>query len=300
MQPIHYIERTTNERKEEKVYGSFFVHLLYGKYPFSGLISRALIAISRFPLVSVLYGKIQHSRLSKRKVKPFIKKYKINMLESQKSADQFQSFNDFFIRKLKPDARAIDPAAEKAIIPADGRYIFIPNISTEDGFYVKGKKFSLDTFLQDKMLYERYKDGLMIIARLCPVDYHRFHFPCTCIPQKARLINGPLNSVNLLSLKHNIHVFSENKRMTTILNTEHFGQVVFSEIGAVCVGGIHQTYTPLEKIPKGQEKGYFSFGGSSLILLFEKGRLELAPDLKKFPKYTEVRCQFGQILGHAL
>lgn len=300
MQPIYFIERETHERKEEKVYGFFFVHLLYGNYPFSGIFGKLLVMIARLPFISILYGKIQRMRLTRRKIKPFVEKYQINMKESVKKVEEFTSFNDFFVRKLKPSARDIDPAPEKAIMPADGRYIFVPNLSKEDGFYVKGQKFSIRSFLKDEQLARRYEGGLMVIARLCPTDYHRFHFPCACIPEKSKLINGYLNSVNLTSLKQNIHVFSENKRMLTTLNTEHFGLVLYSEIGAVCVGGIEQTYTPLQRAVKGQEKGYFAFGGSSLILLFEPDRLELAPDLKQFPKYTEVRCEFGQLLGTAI
>ncbi len=299
MDPIYFIERETHEKKEEKVYGFFFVHLLYGNYPFSSFFGRLLQSIAKLPFISYLYGQIQRHSITKKKVKPFVEQYQINMNEAEKKVDQFTSFNDFFIRKLKKTARPIPTDTETAIIPADGRYLFVPNISKQDGFYVKGKQFSLKSFLKDSQLAKRYENGLMIIARLCPTDYHRFHFPCACIPEEPKLINGPLNSVNLVSLKQNIHVFSENKRMMTCLNTESFGQVLYAEVGAVCVGAIEQTFKPNERQGKGAEKGYFAFGGSSLILLFEENRLKLEDDLLKFPKHMEIRCQFGQKLGTA-
>ncbi|MCH9633932.1 MAG: Phosphatidylserine decarboxylase proenzyme 2 [Chlamydiae bacterium] len=299
MDPIFYIERSSGETKEEKVYGFFFVNLLYGSYPLSGIFGTLLQAIAKLPFISTLYGKIQRLAITKRKIQPFIDQYKINMEEAATQANHFCSFNDFFIRKLKKSARPIPKDATTAIIPADGRYLFIPNLSNQDGFYVKGKKFSLKSFLQDDHLAERYEKGLMIIARLCPTDYHRFHFPCACFPEKPKLINGFLNSVNLSSLKHNIHVFSENKRMLTLLNTENFGLVVYAEVGAVCVGAIEQTFNFGKKQSKGDEKGYFAFGGSSLVLLFEPNRLHLEQDLLKSPKHTEIRCEFGQILGSA-
>lgn len=300
MEPIYYIDRETGEKKEEKVYGFFFVHLLYGQYPLSGFLGRFLQFIARLPLLSYLYGKIQRMKWTRKKIAPFVKQYQINLDEAQKNLSSFTSFNDFFIRSLKKEARPFDLDPNIAIAPADGRYLFVPNISKQDGFYVKGKKFSLKSFLKEDALVERYEKGLMILARLCPTDYHRFHFPCAGIPEKAKLINGTLHSVNLSSLKQNIDVFSENKRMLTLFNTEHFGEVLYAEIGAVCVGAIEQTYTPDQHVAKGEEKGFFAFGGSSLILLFEPNRLQIETDLLKYPKYTEILCKFGQPLGRAL
>lgn len=300
MDPIFFIERTTQQKMKEKIYGYPFVYLLYGQYPFSGFFNTFLRFFAKLPFISYLYGKMQNSRWSRKKVIPFIKEYQIDTEEMEKKPEHFNSFNDFFYRKLKKGARSIEGGSKCAVIPADGRYLFIPKLSKVGGFYVKGKKFSLREFLQDDALAERYQNGLMIIARLCPTDYHRFHFPCSGLAQNPKLINGYLNAVNLISLKNNIDVFSENKRMITLLNTEHFGQVVYAEVGAVCVGSICQTFNPGELFNKGDEKGYFAFGGSSLVLLFEENRLQLAQDLQNMPTYLEVRCKFGQILGTAV
>ena len=140
----------------------------------------------------------------------------------------------------------------------------------------------------------------MVIARLCPIDYHRFHFPFSCTPSKSTLLNGALFSVNPLALKKNIRIFSENKRSLTSLKTDKFGDVLFIEVGATCVGGIFQTYTPNQAVVKGQEKGYFSFGGSSLILLFEPGRIHFDADLiEASKKKIEIRGLLGQSMGRS-
>jgi len=165
---------------------------------------------------------------------------------------------------------------------------------------VKGKRFSLKSLLQDDELAERYAEGAMAMARLCPVDYHRFHFPCECVPGKPRLINGLLYSVNPIALKRNIEYLSQNKRMITELETENFGKILYMEVGATYVGSIHQTYTPGKACAKGEEKGYFAFGGSCLLVLFEPNKIAFDQDLIDFSaKRMEVRGLLGQSLGRA-
>ncbi len=185
-------------------------------------------------------------------------------------------------------------------MPADGRYLVFPKISASSGFVVKGEKFRLDELLQDAALARRFEEGSMVLARLCPSDYHRFHFPCDGVPGEPRLINGYLFSVNPLAIKQNIHIFSQNKRVVTSMQTEQFGEILYIEIGATSVGSIHQTFSPHQRCKKGDEKGYFSFGGSSLILLFEPGRIVFDEDLvTRSAKHQEVRGLFGQSLGHS-
>jgi len=299
MSDIFYIDRVSKQKNVEQVYGGEFIELMYG----TGLLS----VLARFLLKPVvcdsavfshLYGFLQKSPLSKSKVVPFIKKFNMDPSEFLDSVDSYKCFNDFFIRKLKPAARPLAKGHNAAVLPADARYMFYPDISHSDGFLVKGSKFSLTELLQDKELAKQYQNGAMVIARLCPTDYHRFHFPFNCIPSETKLINGALSSVNPLALKKNIHIFTENKRTITILNSENFGKVLFLEIGATCVGGIHQTYLPGNHCFKGQEKGYFSFGGSSLILLFEKDAIDFDQDLLEISSEgIESRCLMGQSMG---
>ena len=140
----------------------------------------------------------------------------------------------------------------------------------------------------------------MAIVRLCPSDYHRFHFPCDCVPGQTRLINGWLYSVNPLAIKNNLDIFTQNKRTLCELETNRFGKILYLEIGATNVGSIQQTYEPFEKQPKGAEKGYFEFGGSSLILLFAKGMIQFDQDLLDATEAgLEMRCLMGQQMGVA-
>jgi phosphatidylserine decarboxylase len=210
--------------------------------------------------------------------------------------NEFRSFNDFFIRKLKPESRPIDPAKDSAVMPADGRYRFFQNIGEVDGFIVKGEKFNLNKLLGNQELSKRYANGTMVMARLCPIDYHRFHFPVNCVPGPSRLINGFLYSVNPIAVKQNIHIFTQNKRMITELDSPEFGKVLFIEIGATNVGTINQTYEVNFPYQKGDEKGYFSFGASALIILFEPNRIHLDPDLTQQSEF-EILCKMGTRIG---
>lgn len=304
MEAIYYIDRRSGEEKKEEVYGDFFLKLLYGDG--NGLFSEKVLqpflqaSVCRNSLFSSLYGFFQRTKWSKHHIQPFIDKYKIDVSEFQEPVELFSSFNDFFVRKLKPTARPLAEEKNGAIMPADGRYLFFPDISQENGFFVKGKKFSLEKLVDNKELAEEYQNGSMVFARLCPTDYHRYHFPFDCTVGKSRLINGYLYSVNPIALKKNIEIFTENKRVLTELISPEFGKVLFIEVGATCVGSIHQTYPKKDFYLKGEEKGFFSFGGSSLILLFLPHRIIFDTDLiEKRKRGLEIYCLMGQSMGRS-
>ena len=291
---IFYIDRQSGETKEEQIYFESALRFLYGSY----LGKLACKPIATLPIFSKFFGWWQSLSISKRKIAPFVSKFGIDPSEFKQTIDQYDSFNDFFTRQLKKEAR---PLASGAVIPADGRYLFYQNIATCDGFVIKGKKFSLEKLLGSAILANRYAEGSMAIARLAPIDYHRFHFPVHCVPNHAELINGPLFSVNPLSIKQNVELLTENKRMITHLATQHYGTILFIEIGATSVGCIHQTYTPNKPQNKGDEKGYFSFGGSSIIVLFESGCIQFAKDLTSHSsQHVETLCLFGQPLENCI
>jgi phosphatidylserine decarboxylase len=249
--------------------------------------------LARSPLFSRFYGFLQKHSRSARKIAAFIRFYEIDQSEFLET--QFRSFNDFFIRKLKKESRPLIADRRTLTMPADGRYFVYPEF---EHFIVKGKDFSIRDFLQNDALAEIYSKGSMVIARLCPTDYHRFHFPCDGVPSKAQSIHGHLYSVNPLALKKRMAIFCENKRMITEFDTEDFGKVLYIEIGATSVGSIHQTYNPGQRVCKGEEKGYFEFGGSCLVLLFEKGRIQFDQDLiENTRNKLETRANFGDSLG---
>jgi phosphatidylserine decarboxylase len=302
MEPIVYLDRKTQKKCVEKVFGGQALKFLYGKGMFSHCFGKPLAyLLARFSFFSAGYGYLQRLSFTKKKVKPFIREFEVDPSEFLLEVDQYSSFNDFFIRQLKKEARPIVADPTVAVMPADGRYYFYQSIKASDGFIVKGQKFDLSSLLKDQKLAQRYAEGAMVMARLCPSDYHRFHFPCACVPGPSQMINGKLYSVNPIAVKQNIEIFVQNKRCITSLKSDLFGEVLFIEIGATNVGSIHQTYDPAKPYPKGAEKGFFSFGGSSLILLFEPGRILIDQDLLAASKEgLEIRCLMGQSLGKAI
>lgn len=302
MKEIIYIDRVTGQREVEKVYGWRALQFLYGDHWISRWLGSFLLPfLVKFPFFSAYYGALQKSPTSAKKIAPFIQKYDVEVTEFLDSPTNFASFNDFFIRKLKPEARPIASGANVAVIPADGRYYFYGHIEKNEGFIVKGKKLNLPALLQDEKLAAEYAGGSLVLARLCPSDYHRFHFPCDCIPGETRYINQYLYSVNPIAVRKNVNVFTENKRTICPLQTEAFGQVLFLEIGATNVGSIRQTYTPFKHYPKGAEKGYFEFGASALILLFKEGTIQFDADLLEATRQgLEIRCLMGQRMGSSI
>lgn len=301
MKQIIYFNRVTGQREVEKVYGQKGLDFLYGQGCLSRWIGRFFLSfIARYKWPSRLYGFWQKTRWSRRKIAPFIKNFQIDPKEFLEPIEHFRSFNDFFIRKLKKESRPFESGADRLTMPADARYLVFPNIAAADGFFVKGKKFTLESLLQDSSLSASFQEGSMVMARLCPTDYHRFHFPCDGVPGEPRLINGYLFSVNPQAICQNIQIFGENKRVITRVQTASFGEMLYIEVGATSVGSIQQTFIPHRLHAKGDEKGYFSFGGSSLLLLFPPNRVVFDSDLVEYSaRKIEVRGLLGQGLGRA-
>lgn len=290
MEPIVCIDRVSGRPFTEEVFAAKLLKLSL-KYRW---IQETL---ARLPLFSSLYACYQKMPWTKRAIAPFVRRFELNPEEFEKKLEEFDSFDDFFIRRLKTESRPL--AKTVAVIPADGRYRFFPNWNLADGVFVKGKSFSLQKLLQNQELAARYKEGTVVVGRLAPPDYHRFHFAVSGTPTHAKLIPGSLYSVNPWSLSQRIEILTENKRMVTEIKTPDLGLVTAVEVGATNVGSVHQTYSPQSPVQKGAEKGYFDFGGSLLILLFEKNALHLAPDLEKLSTAPyEIRCLTGQPLSN--
>lgn len=299
MTDIVYIDRQTGRKHTEKVYQEWALRLLYGNSWLSHFLRPWILpSLSKWPWFSRMYGRMQKRPASVSKIRPFIEKFDVDPSEFLDSVTTYRSFNDFFIRKLKPEARPINSDPCVAVMPADGRYYFYADIEKCPGIIVKGQKFNLKNLLGSSSLAKEFQEGSMMLARLCPSDYHRFHFPCDCLPGSTKLINGPLYSVNPLAVKKNIQILAQNKRTLCELQTPLFGRVLYMEIGATNVGSIQETYTPDQWQAKGAEKGYFEFGGSALILLFAKNTIEFDSDLLAATEEGfEIRCLLGQSMG---
>ncbi|MEP3479537.1 MAG: phosphatidylserine decarboxylase [Fuerstiella sp.] len=294
MDDIVYFDRYRNETCVEKVYGDQALKWTYGtlagKASLHALVKRAIF--------SHWYGWRMDAAKTKQKVAPFIQTYGLDASEFVEDVDHFANFNEFFFRKLKPDSRPINLDPSTVVFPADGRHLCVPDVSQSHGLFVKGEMFDIHALLDDRKLSQKYAHGSLLMSRLCPVDYHRFHFPAEGTPGETRLINGPLYSVNPIALCQNIHIMTTNKRCVTQLETEQFGTVLVLEIGATCVGGICQTYAPGDVVAKGAEKGYFRFGGSSTITVFEPGRIKFDDDLvENSGKQVELYARMGDRMG---
>lgn len=294
---IRYFDRYRKTIETEKVYGSGWLRWTYG----TSLGQLALGAVVKRAFVSRYYGWRMARRFSVHKVLPFISDYDIDVDEFAKSPFAYKTFNEFFFRALKPAARPIAAGETVAAFPADGRHLAIPDVDAATGFYAKGQRFSLESFLGSEELARRFKGASILISRLCPVDYHRFHFPVDGKPGEAVLINGWLYSVNPIALRRNLRYLWENKRMLTVIESRHFGTVLMVEIGATMVGSILQTYVPGRDARKGDEKGLFKFGGSCVVTLFERGRIRFDADLLEHSaNQTEIYARMGDRLGEAL
>jgi len=294
--PISFFNRLTQRVETEAVYGEGFLRFVY-ESPLGGLPLHALVKRAAF---SSWYGQRMDVPGSRSKIAPFLATYGVDVSEFADAPDSFRSFNEFFYRQLKPQARPICAGENEIAFPADGRHLVLPDIAACADFFIKGIRFDLATLLGDADLAARYANGSMLISRLCPVDYHRFHFPCTGIPDAAKKINGPLYSVSPIALRKRPSILWENKREITTLRTPSLGDVLLLEVGATCVGSIVQTYTPGTTIAKGDEKGYFRFGGSCFITLFEPGKIRFADDLIEHSRAgREVYARMGDVAAHA-
>jgi phosphatidylserine decarboxylase len=295
-EPIRYFNRYTGRVETEDVYGQGFLKWTYGN-PLGRLSLHMLVKRAAF---SRWYGWRMNRARSRTKVASFIKTYNVNADEFAAAPESYQTFNEFFYRQLKPGARPIDATQDSAVFPADGRHLGFQDVSKIEGVFVKGAMFDLRTLMQSDELAARYHHGAMILSRLCPVDYHRFHFPVGGVASAPVHIEGPLYSVNPIALRQNIHIFAQNKRAYVEIDSPLFGRVLMFEIGATCVGSFEYTFKLGQRVEKGAEKGYFRFGGSSTITFFEPGRIELDRDLiEQTRSGMELYARMGDHMGVA-
>ena len=233
MDEIVYYDRYRGETRVEKVYGDKALRWTYGTL--GGRISLNILV--KRALFSRWYGWKMDRPGTRMKIASFIENYDLDATEFVRDVGDFANFNEFFFRELKPEVRPIDSDASSVVFPTDGRHLCVPDLSRSQGLFVKGEMFDLATLLESNDLADQYARGSLLLSRLCPVDYHRFHFPVAGVPGETRLINGPLYSVNPVALRQNIHILATNKRTLTEVKTESLGTVLLMEIGATCVGG---------------------------------------------------------------
>ena len=278
---IKYFNRMTGKNEVEKVYGDSFIKFLYCSEA-----GKKLGGIFTNKIFSKTYGAFQDLPSSHRKVKPFIEKFNIPIQDyepgsrpSLDSSDSYRSFNEFFIRKFKLGKRSFVSEANRMAAFAEARYVGFDSVDEKSVYPVKGQYLKAKDLIGNDQIAKIFEGGPLLIARLCPVDYHRYHYPDNGKVVEHYPISGAFDSVNPLALKEKNQIFIKNERHVSILQTENFGRLAYIEVGAICVGKIVQTHRWNKPFLRGEEKGYFLFGGSTVILMGEKGLWKPSNDI---------------------
>lgn len=283
---ITYWNRSAQRLENELVYGEGFLRWAYETWP-GNFLGELLFSRRTF---SKLYGASQSSRRSARKIPWFIEQFKIPMNEYEPA--EYRSFNDFFIRRFRNGMRPVVQGPRMAAF-AEGRYLGWSSIREDQKFPVKGKDLAAEALLGGGARARPFIGGPLMIARLCPVDYHRFHYPDDGTTLDSYRLHGKYHSVNPLALQIKSDIMITNERHVSILETKHFGKLAYVEVGATCVGKIVQSHQEKD-FKRGQEKGYFLFGGSTVVLLGEPGRWKPEQDiLENTEQRREVLVRLG-------
>ena len=259
------------------------------RFAYENPVGRALTkAILCRKFISNLYAAWQKSRFSKGKVRKFIAQYHISLEDC--TAQDFPNFNAFFTRQRKD---YVNQTTEKELpAVADSKLTALP-IDEKRVFSVKGVPYTTAELLENEALAAEYAGGICLIFRLTPDDYHRYVYPDAGTQEKTVAIKGVLHSVNPIA--GSLGVYRRNARCYTLLHTEHFGDVVQMEVGALLVGKIRNHNETAGSFAKLQEKGYFEYGGSTVILLLKKDAVTVDADILKYSaKGIETKVKIGE------
>ncbi|RME76211.1 MAG: phosphatidylserine decarboxylase [Planctomycetota bacterium] len=280
-----YVDRKTGRLEREQVVAEAAMRWLYGE----GRLARLARRLVRRRLVSRLYGWWQDRPASRARIRRFIEQAGVDASEAEKPPEAYRSLNAFFARRLRPGARPLDPDPAALLSPADARVLAWQD-PPGGGVPIKGRVVPVASVLG---LASPPPVGAVFVLRLAPGDYHRFHFPATGRAEPSVRIPGGYDSVNPIALARDPCILCENERQRCRLETEAFGPVWLVEIGALFVGRIVQTYRP-GPVERGAEKGYFQFGGSTVLVCCAPGRLTVAADLlENTARGYETRLRMG-------
>lgn len=244
--------------------------------------------------ISKIVGAFLNSPMSKPMIKSFVKNNNIDL--SLYENENYSCYNNFFTRKIKLENRVMVDDKNAFISPADSRLLAL-DINDNLKFKIKNGYYSLETLLDDKQLANEFSGGKLLIFRLCVDDYHRYCFVDNGKILNNKYINGKLHTVQPIALEKD-NFFKENSREVTVIETENFGKIAMVEIGAMMVGKIvnHNTNGIAKK---GEEKGYFEFGGSTVCVVLKKNEVEIDDEIINNTKHElETRVLFREKIGH--
>jgi phosphatidylserine decarboxylase len=282
-------DRDSGAVYDEPQYGEKRLHFLYDT-----TLGRILLgAIFGRRWYSRLNAILNRSRYSRRKIEALIRQFDIDMRDYPEQT--YASYDSFITRKIDPSKRPIVADPNALIAVADSKLQACP--ITDDGrIPVKQSSYTVSELLKDPDLAAAYRDGMCLIFRLSTHDYHRYCFVDDGQVIRTRTINGMLHSVQPVSAKH-YRPFAENCRQYSVIETLNFCTVVAVEVGALLVGRINNY--DIAACRRGQEKGYFSLGGSTICLLLKPGTVKIDPDIMEYSaKHIETKVRLGEAIGH--
>ncbi|MEG0366906.1 MAG: phosphatidylserine decarboxylase [Coprobacillus sp.] len=259
---------------------------------YSHLLGRCILKVLTLPFITHLGGWYMNHSLSKRKIQPFIDNNHIDM--TQYVDQTYTSYNDFFTRKIKDGKRPIHTDNNELIAPADSKLTYYP-IHEDTHLKIKDSLYSLEDLLQNLSLAKQYDGGICLIFRLTVDDYHRYCFIDNGTKEKDCYIKGKFHTVNPIANDY-YPIYKQNSRSYSLLHTENFGDVVYMEVGAMMVGRI-VNHTK-DQFLKGEEKGYFEFGGSTIVMFIKKDVVNIDEDIiKNSLTHDETRVLMGEKIG---
>lgn len=274
---------------DEPEVGGGAIRFTYGTVP-GRVLAKAIFCRS---FVSNLYAAWQRSPLSRGKVRRFMAQWHIDV--SDCTQQEFPNFNAFFTRQRKYYVNQTTEHELPAI--ADSKLLALP-IGEDSRFFIKGVPYTLPELLDDGALAQRFAGGQCLIFRLSPDDYHRYVYPDAGTQERTRQIPGVLHTVNPIAA--DLAVYRRNARRSTLLHTRNFGEIVQMEVGALLVGRIMNHNEQPGSFEKLEEKGYFAYGGSTVVLLLQKGAAQLDADiLAHSARGVETKVTAGEKIGIA-
>ena len=243
--------------------------------------------------VSLLAGSFLSTSLSKGFIKSFIRKNGIDM--SQFEDVPYRSYNEFFSRKIRPEVRPIDMEPHHLISPCDCKLTALP-IADDSIFTLKHTPYTVSSLLKNEELAQRFRGGTALIFRLCVEDYHRYCYIADGEKTEQTRIPGKFHTVNPIANDH-FPIYKENTREYCLLRTDAFGEILVMEVGALLVGRI-VNHHEAASVRRGQEKGYFQFGGSTIVVLLPPNAAAIDPDiLEASQKGLETVVRYGEKIG---
>ena len=244
--------------------------------------------------VSRLAGAFLSTPLSKGFIKSFIQKNGIDM--SQFEEVTYRSYNEFFSRKIKPEARPTDMDPKHLISPCDCKLTAL-SIGEDTVFTLKHTPYTVSSLLKNETLANRFRGGTALIFRLCVDDYHRYCYTADGEKTEQVRIPGAFHTVNPIANDF-FPIYKENTREYCLLDTDAFGQILVMEVGALLVGRIVNHQSGIARVTRGTEKGYFQFGGSTIVMLLPNNAAAIDPDiLEASQKGLETVVRYGEKIG---